>query len=340
VLPSKGNRIAGGDVLSGFKVHASRVLRFDGQPTPLLEKIRNYWWNNSFLQAGYERLMGLGQAFESTESILKEFIIGVMAMKDLDNKFMSGKESSIMSRLRIIDLAKATNKTVLIDADKESFNRVTSTVTGLDVLLDKEIEALCGGCYGIPVTRFMGRSPAGLNSTGDGDEGVYYDKIESMRTYYTYDQFVKLTRYIMLCKKGPFKGSEIPDWDVSYPPLKTMDPKQEAEIKRLQSDVDNSYIDRDVLTPGEVAMSRFGGNAYSTETKLSESRDNCGNLKDRNLDGLEDDDEGDTTNDKKKSPAVGNSRVAKENERHTRTATKTRGGDPKLNAEIDRDLEK
>jgi phage-related protein (TIGR01555 family) len=341
VLPTKTVNTRQIDTLSGFKIHASRVLRFEGAPTALLEKIKNYWWNDSILQGGYERIQGLGEAFESTESILREFIIGVMKMKDLDNKMMSGKEKGIIDRLRILDLGKRTNKTILIDAEKEEFLRLSSTVTGLDTLLDKEIEALSGGCYGIPVSRFMGRSPAGMNSTGDGDEGVYYDKIESMRTYYTYTQFVYLSKLIMLCKKGPYKGTEITDWDVSYPPLKTMDPKQEAEIRRLQSDVDNSYIDRDVLTAGEVAMSRFGGNTYSTETKLTEKRDACGNVNDPNIDSMEEDEIDNSTGNKKKI-AKGNApdRASKENERHTRTASKVRGGDPKLTAEIDRDLEK
>jgi hypothetical protein len=43
-------------------------------------------------------------------------------------------------------------------------------------------------------------------------------------------------------------------------------------MRKIQSETDKNYIDAGVLTPEEIAASRFAGDNYSLETKLLTDR--------------------------------------------------------------------
>ena len=55
---------------------------------------------------------------------------------------------------------------------------------------------------------------------------------------------------------------------MAFNPLWQMTEAERVDIRLKQSQADVAYINAQVLTPEEVASSRFGGDAYSIETKL------------------------------------------------------------------------
>jgi phage-related protein (TIGR01555 family) len=292
--------------IGSFRVHETRILRFDGKQIPLKARIRNRYWSDSILATCYERIRGLGEGFASIESIIGEFIIGVMKIDNLTNLLAGGKEDLVHKRLQIMDMCRRTMATKLIEKD-EDYTRVTSTVSGLSDLIDKLVEgASCAS--GIPVTRLVGRSPAGENSTGEGDEAIYYDKVEGMENAILLPPEKRLVRYIMLAHDSPFKGIELKDWQIEYLPLKAMTAKEQAELEKAVAEKDHIYITDGVLGPGEVAESRYGGDSYSTDTHLTIKRDADGELPPSEEDianqkllekQLESGDEGDSKGDEK-----------------------------------------
>ena len=78
----------------------------------------------------------------------------------------------------------------------------------------------------------------------------------------------KLTRYIMLSKDGPFSGIEPDNWSIQFVPLWQNTEEQEANIRKIVAETDAIYLDRGVLDPTEVAVSRFGGNRWSMNTEV------------------------------------------------------------------------
>lgn len=65
----------------------------------------------------------------------------------------------------------------IIDKD-DDFSTHQYTFSGLSDVYQQFIMPDISGAAGIPVTRLFGRSPAGLNATGESDLQNYYDKIE------------------------------------------------------------------------------------------------------------------------------------------------------------------
>jgi phage-related protein (TIGR01555 family) len=114
----------------------------------------------------------------------------------------------------------------------------------------------------------MGQAPAGLNATGDSDIRWFYDHVAASQVKELRPQLNRLVRILLRAKTGPTKGTEPESWKVVFPPLWEMTDLEKAELRNKQAQTDVAYIQAGVLDPSEVAVSRFGGEEYSTDTHL------------------------------------------------------------------------
>ena len=111
--------------------------------------------------------------------VIENFAVDVLRIKGLAAMIASGEDALAVTRLHQIDSTRSALNTLLLDAEEE-FQRNFATLTGLPESIDKLILGVCAA-WGIPVTRFMGQSPAGLNANGAFDMRMHYDKIASMQ---------------------------------------------------------------------------------------------------------------------------------------------------------------
>ena len=132
-------------------------------------------------------------------------------------------------------------------------------------------EAMVAAAADMPITVLFGRSPAGMNATGESDTRNWYDSIASDRRLYTAPQVERGVKLLTLSKDGPTGGKEPQDWRIVWNPLWQMSDTEKAGIRKTQAETDNIYLSNQVLDPREVTQSRFGGTEYSTETKLDAS---------------------------------------------------------------------
>ncbi len=251
---------------SSFRVHYSRVIRFDGEDCPDLIRYLNLGWGISDLQNVYERLRGLGSSFGNIEKIIKEFIVSVISIEGLSGLIADPEgEQQITDRLEILRKAKHILNAMLIDKE-ESFSRISATTTGLPELMNTLIEGVCAG-KGIPVSLLMGRSPGGLNSTGKSEERFWYDEVSQLQSERIHSQTVQLCKLISLCKdfKNPLSNDNV---SVKFNPLWQLSEKETAEIRKINSETSKNEIESGVLASEEVAQSRYGGDSYSNEIQL------------------------------------------------------------------------
>ena len=270
--PSMRNRYTYGlnsQMVNSFRVHESRIMRFNGKPIPERDRISNGGWHDSYLQGVYDRLRGLGSSYASLETVIDNFAIDVLRIEGLAGMISRGEESIAISRLHQIDQTKSALNTLLLDIEEE-FQRNFAAVQGLSEVMNTLILGITAA-WGIPVTRFMGQSPAGLNATGASDMQMHYDKIGSMQKAIVQDPCEVLVRYIMLSKTSQFKGTEPKDWEIEFPSLYEMTDLETATLRKTTAETDVAYITTGVLDPSEVAVSRFGGNKYSIDTNIDKN---------------------------------------------------------------------
>jgi len=243
-------------------VHRSRIIPFYNDPIPARARLGVTWdnryWGMSSLQSIYETLRDLGGITQSTLNLLYEFIIARFRIKDL-SKIMQlpNGEALITSRLQVMNATKSIINAVIMDSE-DDFERQYATTAGLPELIDRFMLMLAGASS-IPVTRLFGRSPAGLNATGENDLRNYYDMVEANQRNRLLPSITRLVQLICAWKKV----ATVPK--ITFNSLyqlseeeKTKIEKMEAETEKLEADKWNVYVQMGAMDPDEVRQDELG----------------------------------------------------------------------------------
>ena len=250
-----------------FYVHHSRILRVDWSILPPRQQNFNNGWGDPLIQSIYDELRNYSTAFANAGLIMQDFVNYTLSIPNLAELIASQcADNQVMKRLDILNLTKGATNTMILDAE-EKYEKASTNISGIPELLDRFMLAL-SAVSGIPVSLLFGRSAAGMNSTGDNDVRNFYDMVKQEQESKLKPVLEKLTRYIMLSKNGPFGGNEPENWSIQFVPLWQNTEEQEAIVRKIVAETDAIYLDRGVLDPAEVAVSRFGGNRWSMNTEV------------------------------------------------------------------------
>lgn len=260
------------DQASQILVHESRVVLLPGRRVDLRRRMLNGGWDASVLQSAWNALQRYASGMGYANNILRDFVQAVLSVKDLTAMIASGREDVVQRRIQLLDMSRSILNAMVIDADGEEYNKSSSSVAGLADILDRFGESLSAS-VSIPVAKLFGRSAAGLNSTGEHDLRNYYDMLAAEQNRVLNPVAETLVKYIFLAKDGPTGGVEPEDWSVRWRSLMAPSEKETADLRKVVADTDKIYLDSGVLSPEEVAESRFGSDEWSMETQLIDSTD-------------------------------------------------------------------
>lgn len=256
-----------------FRVHESRILRMDGESIPNRLLFSNNGWGYSVLQACYDQIKALSSSYKATSNIIEDFIQTILSVNNLGDMLAAGQDELIKKRLNIIDLSRSVANTILLDGD-ESYQKQASSVGGLDALIDRFAVALAA-VTGIPYTLLMGKSPAGLQATGDADMRIFYDLIKAEQEDKLKPLLERLIKLIILSGELDMEELDLDNWSIVFKPLWQLTEQETATLRKTIAETDQIYVNTGVLDPNEVAISRFGGNTYSMETQIdTDAREN------------------------------------------------------------------
>lgn len=244
--------------LNNLQIHISRLEIFYGAKLPRRLFIENGYWHDSVLTRPYNVIRNYQTSHDSSAAILQDFNVGVFKMRNLAELVSAGKEDQIRDRVELANYSKSVIRSLIID-ESESYEDKSRTVTGMPELLKAAGTNLVAQTD-IPHTKLLGESPDGSNSTGNATMTSWYDYVDSQRKEYLTPKIICLTK-----KLNPDAPKNL---SVNFNSLWQLDDKEEADVRLKIAQADAVYLDRGVLDPAEVAVSRFGGDKYSMETEL------------------------------------------------------------------------
>lgn len=250
-----------------FEVNHTRVLRIDWALLPPREQMINQGWGESALNSIFQEIRNYGTTMANMAAIVQDFVNTVLKMPGLSDALNNEcAEQGLTRRLNYANMMKSVNNMLIIDGE-ESIEKLSTNTAGISDLVDRFMLSVCS-VTGIPATVLFGRSPSGFNATGESDIRNYYDMIKNYQESKLKPCLERLVKYVMLSKDGPFNGVEPAEWNIKFVPLWQNTEEQEATIRRIVAETDSIYIDRGVLDPTEVAISRFGGDKWSMNTEI------------------------------------------------------------------------
>lgn len=170
------------DMANGIRVHHSRVVRFLGRRLPQIERIAESYWGMSELEHVYNELDKRNSASANIAHLLWQANLKIYKMNDLGQMLATtDPESQKELYLTMAAQNALMNSAGMSVVDKDD-DFVTSQYTFSGISDVYELFMLdVSGAAEIPVTKLFGRSPAGMNSTGESDLTNYYDRVKQQQ---------------------------------------------------------------------------------------------------------------------------------------------------------------
>lgn len=209
------------------KVHHSRVLRFTGRELPYNEKIVETYWGESELEAIYSELVKRDNVSGNIAALTFRANVNYLETDSLDQMLAvnnAAAQKRFWQTLQAQSVIESNFGTRLVNKGDVMHN-TQYTFAGLADVYDRVMMDVAGAAK-TPVTKLFGRSPAGMNATGESDMNNYYDYIDGLRENQLRPILERLLPIMALSAWGivPY------DLDIDFPPLQTPDSNEVADI--------------------------------------------------------------------------------------------------------------
>lgn len=177
---------------TNIRIHPSRLVALNGSPLPAgAQAWSDTSWGDSVLQPLMQAIMQADGTAANIASLIYEAKTDVLHIPRLMELLGEEDGEATVSRYLLnLAIAKGNNGMLVLDGgntaapDQQSggtrYEQKTASFGGLADIWDRTLQAVSGAAD-IPATRLLGMSPAGLNSTGEGDLRNYYDRVQAMQ---------------------------------------------------------------------------------------------------------------------------------------------------------------
>lgn len=247
---------------SMIEIHESRLIIFGGVRVTKRPQIgASSGWGDSVFTRTVAPLRDFNGSHRAAAILLSDFSQAVYKIRDLAATIASDGKGSLVERMTAIDLGRSIARAILVDSE-EDFERKSTPMTGFSETLDR-LAARLAAAVEMPLTLLMGQSPGGLNATGASDVRFFYDRVASFQKRVVTPAVRRIVDLLFA-----IRGLPAIDYTVEHKPLWQDTDGEKAAARASQAATDEKYVNMGVVTPDEIADSRFGGDAYSFETKL------------------------------------------------------------------------
>ncbi len=214
-------------------VHHTRLVRFVGRDLPYLERVAEQHWGESEVEALYKDVVAHDNVSANMAALTFQANVNTMEYKGLEQLFSIG---SGQAQRRFWDVMQAQSVlrsnfgTQLVEQGTKLTNTQYS-FAGLQEIYDSMCLNLCGASH-YPMTRLFGRSPGGMNATGESDLRNYYDYVDSQRESRLRPALYKLLPVLCMSAWGA-----VPDeLDIVFPPLWAPTAREQADIAKTRAE--------------------------------------------------------------------------------------------------------
>lgn len=181
-MPEFYNVVTSATGIPPWKIHHSRLIRFDGIPLPYQQRLTENDWGMSVIERCFDRLLAFDSSTTGVAQLIYKAHLRTYSIKDLRKLLAFGKENpafkALMSHMDMIRQYQSNEGMTIMDSD-DKFEAHTYSYAGLSDVL-AQFGQQVSGAFGIPLVRLFGQSPAGF-STGDTDLANYYDNVSTQQ---------------------------------------------------------------------------------------------------------------------------------------------------------------
>ena len=250
------------------EIHESRLIIFPGIVTSREQVIANAGWGESALSRPKKAIHEFGLTFAGVARLMDTFSEGVLGLDQLGELMAEDREDVVQKRIELIDQWRSSLKTWVVDA-KDKYERKQTPLGGLGDVMRMFMYVLSSETD-IPATKLWGKSPDGMNATGDSDNDNWDDTTANVWTHRFCRPFQQLLRLLFLSNTGPTGGKEPEQWSIERKPSKQPSEKEKQETEKTRAETDKILVESLQVPPEILLRARYGGDTFSYELQMSE----------------------------------------------------------------------
>ena len=234
----------------GKQLHSSRLLTFVGRPVPDILKPAYAFGGLSLSQIAKPYVDNWLQTRQSVNDIIRAFSIMVLKtdMGSTSGAAAGPDGVNLFDRLDLFNELRDNRGVFAIDKENEDFTNVSAPLANLDALQAQSQEHMAA-IVRIPLVKFLGISPAGLNASSEGELKTFYDTINSHQEFFFRPNLTTVMHLVMINLWGEV------DEDITFKfnPLWALDEKEEAEVRKINAETDDILVNGvSAIHPEEV----------------------------------------------------------------------------------------
>lgn len=264
-----------------FTVHESRCLVFQNGllPENSSNSIYQFWGMPEYIRIN-KAIQDAEISHRSAPKMLNRSVQPVYKMKDLAAELATEEgENKVLRRLQTIDMARGLMNSITIDSEGEDYDFRTFQFAGVSDVIDSACNYL-SALTNIPQTILFGRSPAGMNATGESDLENWYSYVERIQKRMLKGNLRYLLSIIFQAGVATGEVDEVPKIKVQFNPLWTLSESEQADLDQKKAQTAQTraqtaqiYVDMQAIDPTEVRRKLADSSEFDVETLLDEYDD-------------------------------------------------------------------
>ncbi len=215
------------------RVHHTRCIRFIGNTLPFWEKQAELYWGASVIESVFDELKKRDNVSWNIAQLTFMANLRVLKMNDIGQTLAATDPQSQAELYRTLTAQNwlMSNMGIQIMDAADGLETHQYTFGGLADCYQQFIMDISGAAE-IPVTKLFGRSPSGLNATGESDLQNYYDMIGEKQESILRPILNKLLPPFMVSMFGAVPD----DLDFDFNPVSEPSDKERMELAKTGTD--------------------------------------------------------------------------------------------------------
>lgn len=242
------------------RMHHSRILRFTGRDLPGQETRRENYWGASELEHIHEELGKRSAASANIAQLIFQANITTLKMSDFGDVLAMGtEEQKAQIRSALFEENRfRTSFGLQVLSSGDTLENHPYSFGGLAEIYEQFMLDMAGAAE-IPAVKLFGRSPAGMNATGEADLKNYYELISRLQERHLRPALEKLLPVLALSAWGYLPE----DLDFVFNPIAAESPAETAELaEKLSAPVIEAFKAGLLTREEALAELRARGSPY------------------------------------------------------------------------------
>src|SRR6185312_839600 len=232
----------------GRKTHTTRLLTFIFREVPDLLKPAYDFAGISITQLMMPYVNRWLRTAKSVNDLINIFSIVTLAT-DMQALLQAPVDSdaSLTKRLEVFARTRDNRGVMMTNKETEELSLQNVPLSSLDKLQAQAQEHMATPGR-MPLIKFFGITPSGLNTSSDGEFQAWYDYVHALQMLGFAAHFRRVHELVQMDLYGSIDTDITEEWQALYEPT----PKEKGEMRKADADRDAVYMEKSVVSADEV----------------------------------------------------------------------------------------